>query len=147
MPGSHRGEERLYWDFGSGDGVAGFDERGVYVSVVRDSVFQAVDGIAMDCRDRAGVYVELSAQQLPAGAAVHSRDRNRTVWHGGRAGDVALGNLGDVDLALNGGRFANWTAADSLEQLAFQGFGISGGAGGCGASAVCGDFVSFARGI
>src|SRR5579859_1613174 len=99
----------------------------------------------MDRRNSAGVYVELSAQQLSAGTTVHSGDRDRVVWHGGGRGPAALGNSGDADLALHGGRVAGGIAAGAVEQFVFQGFRDRGGAGGRRAAAVCSDFVLVAR--
>src|SRR5260370_21154500 len=141
------GEHADSVDFGSGDRVAGFDERGVYVPAVCHSVFYAADRVTMDCGDRASVHVELSAQQLSAGAAVHSRNRNRFDRNRRRGGDAAVGNSGDADLALYGGCFAGGFAAGALEQFVFQGFRNCGGAGGSGALAVCCNLVSVAREI
>ena len=61
-------------DIGSGHRTAGFDERRVYVSLVCDSLLRADHPVSLGGGGGAGVFVELSAQQLSAGARLHSRD-------------------------------------------------------------------------
>ena len=70
-------------------------------------LFAAHHEVALPGRRPARILLGISAQQLSAGAGVHSRHRSRPDRHRRRTRDAALGNLGDADLALHGGRVSH----------------------------------------
>ena len=67
-------------------------------------LFVAHHEVAIPGRRAARILLGISAQQLSAGTRVHSRHRSRPDRHRRRPRHAALGNLGDADLALHGGR-------------------------------------------
>ena len=83
------------------------DERGISLPPVRDSVFAAHHEVAIPGRRPARLLLGISAQQLSAGARVHSRHRSRPDRHRRGTRHAALGNLGDAHLALHGGRVSH----------------------------------------
>jgi len=112
-------------------------------SVCCDSFFSAIDGLAMDRGYLAGIYVELSAQQLSAGASVHSRNRNWAVRI--VAGVVMLrwGILATL-ICITRWTLHWWACCCALEQFVLQGLGDCGGIGSGGTAAVFCYFVSLA---
>ena len=63
------------------------------------------------------ILLGISAQQLSAGACLHSRPRSRPDRHRRRARPAALGNLGDADLALHRGRVPHQHFLAALARL------------------------------
>ena len=92
-----------------------------------------------------GIPVELSAQQLPAGTRVHSRNRDRPLRHRGRNRDAAVGHSRDADLALHRGCVAGWTLPGSLQQPLFQNLRRGDCRGGGRAAGLRGSFLSGPR--
>ena len=102
-------------DFRDRHRLAGGYERRISLSAVRHSLLKATDGIEHCCGDCAGILLELFTLCVSERAAVHSRIGSRADRNRSRHRDAALGHHGDADLALHGGCFAGWVAADSFE--------------------------------
>ncbi len=109
------GEYRVSLDIRRGDWIACFYERRIYFSPICDSFFRPAHAFPLDCSDRAGVFVELSAQQLPSRTAVHSRHRDRLVRHSRRDCYAALGYSCDPHLALHRGCVSGGLVPASFE--------------------------------